>query len=102
MSIPRILAVAYKEIREVARDKLFAVLAFALPTFLMLLLGVCLSMDVENIPIAIVDNDNTPASRDFASRFASSRYFNLIAIAYAQTLQNSIERNPATIKGQIC
>jgi ABC-2 type transport system permease protein/ribosome-dependent ATPase len=29
-----------------------------------------------------VDNDNTPASRDFASRFSSSRYFNLVTIAY--------------------
>ncbi|MCE5200803.1 MAG: ABC transporter permease [Armatimonadota bacterium] len=78
----RIIAVASKEIREVARDKLFAVLAFVLPSFLMLLLGVCLSMDVENIPIAIVDNDNTPESRDFTSRFSSSRYFNLVSIAY--------------------
>lgn len=76
------MAVSYKELREVARDKLFAVLAFVLPTFLMLLMGVCLSMDVEHIPIAIVDNDNTPESRDFTSRFASSRYFNLVKIAY--------------------
>lgn len=82
MNTRRIIAVAYKEIREVARDKLFAVLAFALPSFLMVLLGFCLSMDVENIPIAIVDNDNTPESRDFASRFASSRYFDLVGIAY--------------------
>lgn len=93
MSIARVFAVAYKEIREVARDKLFAVLAFALPTFLMLLLGVCLSMDVENIPIAIVDNDNTPESRDFASRFASSRYFNLVAIAYDDRQLDPLLRN---------
>jgi ABC-2 type transport system permease protein/ribosome-dependent ATPase len=93
MNIKRIFAVAYKEIREVARDKLFAVLAFVLPTFLMLLLGVCLSMDVENIPIAIVDNDNTPASRDFASRFSSSRYFNLVAIAYDDRKLDPLLRN---------
>lgn len=93
MNIRRIVAVAYKEIREVARDKLFAVLAFVLPTFLMLLLGVCLSMDVENIPIAIVDNDNTPQSRDFASRFSSSRYFDLVAIAYDDRELDPLLRN---------
>lgn len=93
MDVRRIIAVAYKEIREVARDKLFAVLAFVLPTFLMLLLGVCLSMDVENIPIAIVDNDNTPESRDFASRFASSRYFDLITIAYDDRELNPLLQN---------
>ena len=42
MNVRRVGAVAYKEIREVARDKLFAWLAFVLPSFLMLLLGVCL------------------------------------------------------------
>ena len=93
MNIRRVIAVSYKEIREVARDKLFAVLAFVLPSFLMLLLGVCLSMDVENIPIAIVDNDNTPESRDFASRFSSSRYFNLVAIAYDDRELDPMLRN---------
>ncbi len=82
MNVKRMAAVSYKELREVARDKLFAGLAFILPAFLMILLGLCLSLDVENIPIGIVDNDNTLESRDFASRFASSRYFNLVAIAY--------------------
>jgi ABC-2 type transport system permease protein/ribosome-dependent ATPase len=82
MNLKRVKAVSYKELREVARDKLFAGLAFVLPAFLMVLLGLCLSLDVENIPIAIVDNDNTMESRDFSSRFSSSRYFNLVAIAY--------------------
>lgn len=89
----RIIAVASKEIREVARDKLFAVLAFVLPAFFMLLLGVSLSTDVENIPIAIVDNDNTPESRDFASRFSSSRYFDLVAVAYDDRKLDPMLRN---------
>jgi ABC-2 type transport system permease protein/ribosome-dependent ATPase len=93
MNPKRIIAVAYKEIREVARDKLFAVLAFVLPSFLMLLLGVCLSMDVENIPVAIVDNDNTPASRDFTSRISSSRYFDLITIAYDDRALDPLLKN---------
>jgi drug efflux transport system permease protein len=82
MNVKRVTAVSYKEFREIARDKLFAGLAFILPAFLMLLLGFCLSLDVENIPIGIVDNDNTIESRDFSSRFSSSRYFNLVYIAY--------------------
>ncbi len=65
MDIKRIWAVAVKETSEIARDKLFAALAFGLPTFLMLLLGFSLSTDVEHVPIAIVDNDNTFASRRF-------------------------------------
>ena len=93
MDIKRIWAVAVKETREIARDKLFAALAFGLPTFLMLLLGFSLSTDVEHVPIAIVDNDNTFASRDFASRFASSRYFHLVAIAYDDRQLDPLLRN---------
>ncbi len=55
MNLKRIAAVLSKELREIVRDKLFATLSFVLPTFTMLLLGFCLSLDVENIPIAIVD-----------------------------------------------
>ena len=60
-----------------ARDKLYASLAFLVPTFLMFLIGFCLAMDVENIPIAIVDNDNTPESRDFARPFLHITLFPL-------------------------
>lgn len=93
MSVKRMVAVTVKETREIARDKLFAVLAFGLPTFLMLLLGFSLSTDVEHVPIAIVDNDNTYASRDFANRFASSRYFHLVAIAYDDRQLDPLLRN---------
>jgi len=45
------------------------------PALLMLLFGYGLSLDVENIPLAIHDLDRTPQSRDYAYRFIHSRYF---------------------------
>jgi hypothetical protein len=41
----------------------------------MLLFGYGLSLDVENIPLAIVDYDQSVTSRDYAHRFTDSRYF---------------------------
>ena len=93
MNVQRLLAVSTKELREVARDKLYATLAFAVPTFLMFLIGFCLAMDVENVPIAIVDNDNTPESRDLAARFYTSRYFHLKTIAYDDRQLDPLLRN---------
>ena len=75
MNFSRIAAVASKEWREIVRDRLFFTLAFVVPAVLTLLFGYGLSMDVENIPMAIVDHDRTPLSREYAHRFIDSRYF---------------------------
>ncbi len=61
MNIHRIRAVISKEWREIVRDRLFLSLAFVVPAMLMLLFGYGLSLDVEDIPFAIVDYDNTRA-----------------------------------------
>ncbi|WP_137938542.1 ABC transporter permease [Chitinivorax sp. B] len=75
MNRHRVLAVAYKEWREIVRDRLFFTLAFVVPALLMLLFGYGLSLDVEDIPFAVVDYDRTAESRDYAYRFIDSRYF---------------------------
>ncbi|MDE2427924.1 MAG: ABC transporter permease [Burkholderiales bacterium] len=75
MNLRRIRVVAYKEWREIVRDRLFFALAFVVPSLLMLLFGYGLSLDVENIPLAIVDYDQSVMSRDYAHRFIDSRYF---------------------------
>lgn len=75
MNLQRIAAIAYKEWREIIRDRLFFSLAFVVPALLMVLFGYGLSLDVENIPFAVVDHDRSAASREYAYRFIGSRYF---------------------------
>lgn len=75
MNLERIMAVSVKEWREILRDRLSFCLAFVVPSLLMVLFGYGLSLDVENIPFAIVDHDGTAMSRDYADRFIHSRYF---------------------------
>jgi len=76
MNVSRIKAIAYKEWREILRDRLFFALAFVVPAALMLIFGYGLSLDVENIPFAVVDHDRSDMSRDYLHRFIDSRYFN--------------------------
>jgi ABC-2 type transport system permease protein len=82
MNMKRVAAVAQKEWREIVRDKLFFSLAFIVPVVLMLMFGYGLSLDVENIPMAIVDHDGTASSRDYANKFIDSRYFHFLGYAH--------------------
>ena len=75
MNMTRIRVVASKECREILRDRLFFTLAFVVPASLMLLFGYGISLDVENIPFAALDYDNSSMSRDYLHRFIDSRYF---------------------------
>lgn len=75
MNFNRVRALAYKEWREVMRDRLFFAMAFVLPLVIFLVLAWGISFDVEKIPFAVLDQDRSAMSRDFLHRFMDSRYF---------------------------
>jgi ABC-2 type transport system permease protein/ribosome-dependent ATPase len=75
MNLHRVSVVAGKECREIARDRVFLALAFALPVMWILVFGYTMTFDVQNIPFAVLDFDHSVRSRDLAYRFISSRYF---------------------------
>ncbi|TCW31359.1 ABC transporter permease [Gulbenkiania mobilis] len=85
MNFKRVAAIAYKEWREIVRDRLFFSLAFVVPALLMVLFGYGLSLDVENIPFAVVDHDKSAQSREYAYRFIGSRYFRFEGYAINET-----------------
>jgi ABC-2 type transport system permease protein len=74
-----IRAIARKEYFHLIRDFRSLYLAFVIPLLLILLFGYALSLDVEHIPTAVVDQDHTPESRDFVRRLAASAYFDVRA-----------------------
>lgn len=75
MNHRRIATIARKEWREIVRDRLFVLLAFLLPVLLMLVFGYGLTQDVENMPLAVVDEDRTTASREYARRYIEAPQF---------------------------
>ena len=74
MNLERVFVVAQREWREIVRDRIYFLLAFLLPVMLMLVFGYGMSQDIENIAFAVVDEDRTPTSRDYAHHFIESRY----------------------------
>ena len=77
MKFFRVWAVARKEFIQIWRDPRSLGMAIVIPMLLLILFGYALTLDVDNVPLAVWDQDNSPASRDLISRFAGSRYFNI-------------------------
>jgi len=96
MNPTRIKALAYKEWREILRDRLFLSLAFILPVSMMLIFGYGIKLDVENIPFAVLDQDRTAMSRDYLHLFMDSRYFD-----YQGHVQNERELEPLLADSKI-
>ncbi len=77
MKFMRVKAVARKEFLHVIRDSRSMALALALPLLFMLLFGYALTLDVDNVPTIVWDQDNTATSREFISMFSGSPYFDI-------------------------
>jgi ABC-2 type transport system permease protein len=73
----RIRAVVGKEAREVVRDPVTLGGALLMPLVMLFLFGYAISLDVEDVPLGVLDQDRTPASRALVDAFAASGYFAL-------------------------
>jgi ribosome-dependent ATPase len=60
---------------EVTRDPVRLAFAFLGSAFLLIVIAYGISLDVENLPFAVLDLDRTPQSRQYLSNFQGSRYF---------------------------
>lgn len=71
----RVVSLVKKEVRQVVRDPSSIAIGIVLPVVLILLFGYGMSLDVTNVPVAIVLEDPSPASTELAASFELSRYF---------------------------
>ena len=77
MNPRKIQAIARKEYYHLIRDFRSLYLAFFIPLLLILLFGYALSLDVEHIPTAVVDQDRTAAKPRFHPALDASVYFDV-------------------------
>jgi ABC-2 type transport system permease protein len=78
-----VLAVARKELRQIARDRRTLMILVFIPVFFLLLYGYALNFDIRNIALAVEDRDGSPESRALVSSFVNSGYFTLEAAVYS-------------------
>ncbi len=64
-----------KEIRELLRDPYTLGIAAVFPLLLLFLFAYALNLDVQDIPLAVYDQDRTPQSRAYVQSFVNSDTF---------------------------
>jgi ABC-2 type transport system permease protein len=75
----RVRALAQKEILHIVRDVRVIYLALGLPVVLLALFGYAVSFDLDRLPVAIIDQDRTPASRRLVQAMTASDAFQVVA-----------------------
>jgi len=75
----RILTMLRKEFRSVFRDPRMRAVIIGVPVFQTLIFGYAVSLDVRHVQLAVIDRDQTPASRALVARFTGSSCFDAIA-----------------------
>jgi ABC-2 type transport system permease protein len=73
----RVVAIARKEALQIVRDPRSLMIALLLPLMQMALLGYGIKLDVDHLPLCVVDRDGTSQSQDLLMRFTASHYFDL-------------------------
>src|SRR5262247_4811979 len=73
----RVGSLVRKETRQIIRDPSSIALGIVLPVLLILLFGYGLSLDVMDVPLAVVVEDPSPAATELAASFQLSPYFDV-------------------------
>jgi ABC-2 type transport system permease protein len=73
----RILAIVRKEFIHIRRDPRIVATVLIMPILQLLLFSYALSADVTNIPIAVLNQDQTQASRQLINAFQRSNFFDI-------------------------
>lgn len=74
----RIIAISKKEVKQLLKDKRMMFVLFFFPVFLLIVFGYAVNFDVQNVKLAVQDNDNTATSRSLIKTISSSSYFEIV------------------------
>jgi ABC-2 type transport system permease protein len=91
----RIFAQTRKELTQILRDKMAMGLALLLPVMQLILMGTAISLTVEDLPIAVQDLDDSPASHRFVDAFRQSITFHVIPFSADKAPETAFTSNLA-------
>ena len=74
-SVMRLRGLVRKEFYQILRDPSSIAIAFLMPVVLLLIFGYGVSLDAEDVPVAIVIDHPSPDTASFTSAFGDTRYF---------------------------
>ncbi|MGD8998426.1 MAG: ABC transporter permease [Anaerolineae bacterium] len=115
MSFRRLRAIIRKEVQHIIRDRATFVLVLLTPLAMLFIFAYALTVDIEHVPIAVLDHDRSPTSRTFIQRVTEGKDLDLYAfvgsldhinellirgdIKAALVVQPSFERDLLSLRG---
>jgi ABC-2 type transport system permease protein len=69
-----------KELLQLRQDRRMLPVLFVSPVIQILVFGFAVNTDVADVPLVLVDQDRTAASRELVRRFIGSGYFELVGV----------------------
>lgn len=98
MKLLRVRAIAKKELIHILRDPRSLGMAIAIPMLLLLLFGYALSLDVDDVPTVVWDQNHSQASRELISRLSGSRYFSVVdSVTSYPEIERAIDSGQALV-----
>ena len=79
MSLRHLWAVTRKEVRHIFRDRMTFALVLLTPTLVLLLMAYALTVDIQHVPIAVLDRDRSALSRQFIQQITAGEDLDLFA-----------------------
>ncbi len=96
MSLRHLRAIIRKEINHIMRDRATLVMVLLIPITMLFLMAYALTVDIQHVPIAILDYDRSSTSRAFVHRITEGKDLDLYA--HVDTLE---QINDLLIHGKI-
>lgn len=99
---PRLKQMLIKEFIQTFRDKRTRFVLFIPPIVQMLVFGYAATFEIHHVPTAVLDLDHSQESRELASRFSSSPYFDVQRqLTDHREISDLIDRGKVTIAIEI-
>jgi ABC-2 type transport system permease protein len=90
ISFERVQAILAKEFKQIFRDPRMKTVIFITPLVQIILFGYAANKDINYVPTAILDRDNTVESRELLRRFTFSKYFIPEHYIFSERQQNNL------------
>lgn len=87
----RLMTLIKKEYYQLVRDKSSFLIGIIFPIILIFLIGYGLSLDVKNVPVAVVLEDNSPTAHDVLSFIKGSEYFSPIYVTNMRAAERLLD-----------
>ena len=75
----RLLAIAWKELLQLRRDRLTFGMMVGIPVMQLLLFGYAINTDVRHMPMVIYDQYRSPEARDLVQRLVITGFYDVVA-----------------------